>query len=591
MSIFCKDGTVSDKLNSGSIVSEVDERLDDIFGKDEGESRPLESASDLQLDELRGLMFALDREFSDATISAINLEVMQLKRSYTNDTQVLVLLKIMSLVTGYMKLKKANIHPETNSLLNSVFRCMENVIENKGLSANEKRTLVEREINNFNKFKVKISSGGEAPAKETTQGIEGVVGEDSEPEPPPEKSLETVSPEKFLTALDDLRTFLIEELATLKSRVDDLKEAFTGSDDSRDRLSKEFKVLKDRMYDLKVFSGDFKNLRNYITEEFESQKGQIDYLKGISDDLDNVRSQLAEEFVNLKDQVNDMKGELSRLRDDLNIACSELEVIKGSLCHVQTAPVSDDSSRDEEEIKEVEESPENLESTIDRNLKEQDTIAEGASPADKPQKLQNDGEIISKDENYEELEEETFDSSPVKKEPEQESKNSAGYFFFQMGGKRYAVGEDNVIKVSKAGRRLLKKAIDKGGLTMNDCMRVLFGVKRGIEPVWEPLSFEDLEKTTFHLLTEDRIDGLLDTKGGGMLFLGSGENRSILFTDQLPKKEWVSREDEVVSLSGLEYIRGAIQKRGDYTEEYLILDADKLCKRLRVSIPAPFTKI
>jgi hypothetical protein len=44
------------------------------------------------------------------------------------------------LVAGYMKLKKADIHPETNSLLNSVFRCMENVIENKGLSTHEKGT-------------------------------------------------------------------------------------------------------------------------------------------------------------------------------------------------------------------------------------------------------------------------------------------------------------------------------------------------------------------------------------------------------------------------------------------------------------------
>ena len=126
---------------------------------------------------------------------------------------------------------------------------------------------------------------------------------------------------------------------------------------------------------------------------------------------------------------------------------------------------------------------------------------------------------------------------------------------------------------------------------MNECKRMFTDVKSGIEPNWEHLSPKDLEKTTFHLLSDDRIDGLLDTKGGGMLFLGSGEKRSILFTDQMPKKERLSREDKVKSMSNLEYVCAAIHKKGDDAEKYLILDAEKLCKRLRVSIPAPFTKI
>lgn len=574
---------MTDKLNLGSIVREVHERLDDIFGRDEGESTPLESENALQLDELRGLISTLDREISDETISAIDLEVKRLERFCTNDTQVLALLKIMYLVTGYMKLKKADMHPETNSLMTSVFRCMEKVIENRGLSTNEKRTLIEKEINNFNNFKVKISSGVHFPDKETMQRIE-------ESAPPPEQSLETVSQEEIFKALDDLRAFLIGELTKLKSRIDDLKASFKGRDESRERLSEELKALKDRMNDLKEFSGEYKNLSNYMRGEFASQKGQIDDLKGLSDDLDNVRGRL-EEFVDLKDQVNDLKGELSQLRDDLNVACSELEAIKGSLSPVRTAPVSDESSRDEEETEQVEETMEDFESTTDWNLSEQDLFAEETSPADRPQGQQTDGETVSEDEKSEEREEKAFESRPAEKEPETESANPASYFLFQMGGKKYAVDEDNVIKVSKAGRRLLKKATDKGGLTMNDCKRMFSGVKRGIEPAWDHLSSTDLEKTTFHLSTDDRIDGLLDTEGGGMLFLGSGEKRLVLFTDQLPKKDLLSSEDKVVTLSGPKYVCGAIQKGGDYAEEYLILDADILCKRLRVSVPAPFTKI
>jgi len=344
------------------------------------------------------------------------------------------------------------------------------------------------------------------------------------------------------------------------------------------------------MNGLGEFSDDLKNLRNYI-EEFASQKGRMDELKGLSDDLSNMGGQLSGEFARLKEQVNELKDELTRLREDLNVAFSEIEDIKGSLSHSPTESAPAESSVGEEEKEDVEGSPEDSKSALDWHLLEKELIAEGARQDDDPQEIQIDDEAPFENEESEEEDEEVFDTGPSEREPEPETHTAAGYFLFQMGGKRYAVREESVIKVSKAGRRLLKKASEKGGLTMNECRRMFSDVKRGIEPNWEHLSPKDLEKTTFHLLSDDRIDGLLDTKGGGMLFLGSGEKRSILFTDQMPKKEWLSREDKVKSVSNLEYVCAAIHKKGDDAEKYLILDAEKLCKRLRVSIPAPFTKI
>jgi hypothetical protein len=582
---------VSDEINSDSIVSEIGERLDDIFGEDEGKTAPVESGNGFQLDELRGLLFTFDREISDETIGAVNLEVKQLQKLYRKDTHVLALIKIMSLITGYMKLKKADVHPETISLLNSVFRCMENVIENKGLSTHERRTLVEKEINNFKTFKVKISSGAEPSAKETTRRIGEDAPEDSETLPLPDQQFETGPSREIFETHDGLRAFLEEELAPLKSRVDALKVDLASSDDSNDRLREELKSLKDQMSDLKVFSADFKDLRKYIRGEFTSVKGQIDDLTGSSDDFKIVQDRLAGELSHMKEKFNDLGKELSRLRDDLNVACNELEVMKGALSHFQTEGLPDKSYLDMEEIEDVEELPENSESNLDWNHLEQDLIAENAIPGNGAQDFQADSETQFEDDKSGEGEAETSDSSPGEKEPEPEFTKSSSYFLFQMGGKKYAVGEDSVIRVSKAGRRLLKKASEKGGLTMNDFKRVFSDIKRGIEPVWDHLTSKELEKTTFHLLTDSRIDGLLDTKGGGILFLGSGEKRSILFTDQLPKKEWLSREDKLKTLSGLEYVRGSIQKRGEDAEKYLVLDADKLCKRLRVSIPAPFTKI
>ena len=553
---------MSDEFNSDSFVSEVDKRLDDIFGKDEGGSKPLESVSVSPLDELRGLMLTIDREISEETITALNTEVKKLERSYASDTHLLALLKIMSLLVGYMKLEKADVHPDTANLLNSAFQCMESVAENKSISTHEKITLIRKEIDNFNKFKVKISPGGKPSAKKTVSRTGETAAEDSKPAPTAEPSLATVPPGEIFAALDDLRSYLGEELAALKSGVDGLKEAFTSSEDSRAHLGEELTALK----------------------------GRMDDLRGLSEDLGNVRGQLGEEFMTLKGQGNSLKGEVSRLRDDLLTVRSELEVIRGAVRQVRAAPLSDEFAQDEAGIKEVEESPDDSEAT-DWHLLEHDIVVEEPSSANKPQELQTDGETTSKDEKPKEWEEEAFDSRPEEREPEAESPTSGSYFLFQMGGKKYAVDEGNVIKASKAERHLLKKASDKGELAIIDCKRMFSSIKRGIEPAWNHLSSKDLEKTAFSLLTDDRIDGLLDTNGGGMLFLGSGEKRSILFTDQLPKKKRLSRKNKVKSLSGLEYVYGAIQKSGGSAEQYLILDADQLCKRLRVSIPAPFTKI
>lgn len=587
---------MTDEPGSGSIISEVGERLDDIFGEDEGENAPIEStpsetSDESQLDELRGLLFTTEGELSHENINAVDNEVKQLEEYYRDDTQILALLKIMSLVTRYMKLKKADIHPETDVLLNSVFRCLEKVIENNALSTYEKRALIEEEIHKFNNFKSKIISVSGPSGKESTQPIEEHTAEESEPMTSSEQSLETVSPGKFFTALDDLRSFLMQELTALKGRVEELKGASTSSGHAGGPINEEINVLKDRMNDLKDFSADFKNLGDYVREEFASQKSRIDDLKNLSNDLDIVRSRLADEFVHVKDQVNELKGELSRLRDDLNKVYSELENIKGSLSHVRTESIPDKSSRDEDGIEETEESPDDSESSLDRDLLEPDFITEDSDPIDEFQEGSNDGETEVEEEKPEEGEQELFVLTPGENESDQEFSASGSYFFFQMGGKKYAMGEESVIKASKAGRRLLKKASDKGGLTMKDCSRMFSDVKRGVEKPWGYLSSKDLEKTTFHLLTDDRIDGLLDTKGGGMLFLGSGEKRSLLFTDQIAKKESVTDEDKVEVSNGSEYVCGSIQKEGDESQEYLILDADRLCKRLRVSIPAPFTKV
>jgi hypothetical protein len=547
--------------DSDPILGELDKTLDDLFGKDQAESKPVEGVPVSPLEKLRGLMRTINEEISQEAISALKTEVKHLQSSYAGDTQVLALLKIMSLLVGYMKLNKPDAQQETTTLLNSAFHCMERVIEDRSISTHEKIALISKEIEHFNKFKAKFPTGDE-PSRKKAVSRTGETGTgESAPASGAVPSSTAVPVGEIFTALDNLRSYLGEELAALKSRVDALKEDFTRSDDAR----------------------------AHMIEESAALKGQMHQLRGLSEDLDNVRAQLAQEIMRLKGHVDDIKGEMSRFRDDLLIARSELEGIRDVVRHGRGAPASDESAGDEAVIVEVEEVPENPEVT-DLDLLEHDSLAEGASSLDEPQERQIHGDPTTKNAQSQYWEEAAFDSDPEEIKPTRASPNSESYFFFQMGGKKYAVGGENVVKASKADRRLLKKASDKGELSMIDCKGVFSGIKRGIEPEWDHLSSKELEKTTFRLLTDDRIDGLLDTDGGGMLFLGSGGDRSVLFTDQLPKKKRLSRKDKVERLSGLEYVCGAIRKSADSDDSYLILDAHQLSKRLRACIPAPFTK-
>jgi hypothetical protein len=552
---FYKDNTMPDASDSDPILGELDKRLDDLFGKDQAESKLVEGVSVSPLGKLRGLMRAINEEISEESISALKTEVKHLQSSYAGDTQVLALLKIMSLLVGYMKLNKPDTHQETTTLMNSAFRCMESVVEDRSISTHEKIALISKEIENFNKFKAKSSPGEEASRKKAVSRTGETGSGNSEP------ASGAVPVGEISTALDNLRSYLGEELGALKSRVDGLKKDFTRSEDAR----------------------------IHMIEESAALKGQMDQLRGLSEDLDNVRGQLAQEIMRLKGHVDDIKGEMSRFRHDLLIARSELEGIREVVRHGRGAPGFDESAGGEAVIVEVEEVPENPEVT-DLNLSEHDSLAEDASSLGEPQESQIHGDPKTEKVQSQYSEEAAFDSDPEEIEPRKSSPNSESYFLFQMGGRKYAVGAENIIKASKADRHLLKKASEKGELSMMDCKGVFSGIKRGIEPAWNHLSSKELEKTTFRLLTDDRIDGLLDTDGGGMLFLGAGGERSVLFTDQLPKKERLSLKDKVKPLSGSEYVCGAIWKSADSADSYLILDADQLCKRLRACIPAPFTK-
>ena len=132
---------MSNEISSSSIKKEVEKRLDDIFGMDEMDNLAIKSVEASPLTELKGLILTIGREISDKNIISLNIEVEKLKKSYTDDTQVVLLLKIMSSLIDYLKANKVDAYPATIKMLNSVSRCMERVVEGKGISETRQITV------------------------------------------------------------------------------------------------------------------------------------------------------------------------------------------------------------------------------------------------------------------------------------------------------------------------------------------------------------------------------------------------------------------------------------------------------------------
>ena len=143
---------MSDGISAGSIVSELDEKLDSIFGKDDGVFS-FEEDSIAPLAELKGLMLTIDWEISDETILAFDTEVEQLKRLFVGESYAPPLLKMLSSLTAYLKAKKGDARPDTLNLFQSVFDALEKVVEDKSLSQQAKKSLVDAEIQKFKEFK------------------------------------------------------------------------------------------------------------------------------------------------------------------------------------------------------------------------------------------------------------------------------------------------------------------------------------------------------------------------------------------------------------------------------------------------------
>ncbi len=219
-----------DKPADEAVTSEVEKRLNDIFGADEEdyqaflENGPL--AQDSPLRNIKGIVLSIDWEITDAIMDAFLEEIDRLQAVYESEKIPVMFLQLLGSVGKYIRSRKARAHPDAIRVLNSVYNSFEKVLLDEGMPEGEKRKWLYGEVNRFKKLKEEIvrdrsEKAASEPALESAppssggQAAPGAGGA-----APPSVDMSGMPPhEAFAYALEEIKQVIKAEFQALRAEL------------------------------------------------------------------------------------------------------------------------------------------------------------------------------------------------------------------------------------------------------------------------------------------------------------------------------------------------------------------------------------
>ena len=149
-----------DPKNIDTLSSELENRLDDLFGENDA---PLNDAQDKDLKEhyplaeLKNLILSIDWEITDEVLDNLLLQLKDLRLTYQHDKVVSAFLQIMNSLGNYIKTNRAKAHPKTFKILNSVFSSLDKVVLSRDMSEKAKKKILRVEMNRYQELRAQIA--------------------------------------------------------------------------------------------------------------------------------------------------------------------------------------------------------------------------------------------------------------------------------------------------------------------------------------------------------------------------------------------------------------------------------------------------
>ena len=172
-------------------------------GEDSIMQDPVLDSEDSPLRNLKSVVLSLEWEISDDVMFRLGDEVGVLEKKYKKEKIIVAFLQILGSLGKYIHKKKADAHPDSIALLNSVYDTFEKAMLAPDLSEMDKKKLLAGEVNKYKKLKVIISK---TPSREEEKEVDdqprkaGYTTDQEEDRGPDESTPESVSPAS--TAID-----------------------------------------------------------------------------------------------------------------------------------------------------------------------------------------------------------------------------------------------------------------------------------------------------------------------------------------------------------------------------------------------------
>ena len=159
---------MADPKGIDALSSELDNRLDDLFGETDV---PLLNAQDEKqkeqypLAELKNLILSIDWEITDEVLEKLIQQLKDLQLMYKHDKIVMSFLQILNSLGNYIKAHRAKAHPKTFKILNSVFSNLDKVVLDGDMSESVKKKILHAEIQRYKELRNQIAKDKKTAAQ------------------------------------------------------------------------------------------------------------------------------------------------------------------------------------------------------------------------------------------------------------------------------------------------------------------------------------------------------------------------------------------------------------------------------------------
>lgn len=179
--IFGDGEEQAERFDDSGTSAEVGSRLDDIFGGGDSRSAaPVKKAAppkaavsnpappkkpetkpksikSLMINDLKSVVLSLEWEISDQVMQKLGEEIAKLEESCKNDKIVIAFLQLLGSLGKYIQKKRADAHPESITLLHSVYESLESAMLSDELSDVAKKKMLVAQVNKYKQLKEQIS--------------------------------------------------------------------------------------------------------------------------------------------------------------------------------------------------------------------------------------------------------------------------------------------------------------------------------------------------------------------------------------------------------------------------------------------------